>query len=107
MHNTKHIDGYLLSLVLHNCGDAAATAILRRCAEAAGPDGAVLVLERTGPDGTAAHTGMDLRMLTLYGGKERGIGDITALATRAGLTVVAVHPAGAFSILEFRRQPAS
>jgi hypothetical protein len=94
--------GYLLSLIIHDWGDEPAAEILRRCAEAAGESGTVLVVERTGADGEAPHTGMDLRMLAVYGGKERRLDELAALAERAGLAMVAVHPAGAYSIVELR-----
>ncbi len=94
--------GYLLSLILHDWADEPATAILRRCAEAAGESGRVLVVERTGADGEARHAGMDLRMLAVYGGKERRLDELAALAQEAGLALVAVHPAGAYSIVELR-----
>jgi cyclopropane fatty-acyl-phospholipid synthase-like methyltransferase len=95
-------DAYLLSLIIHDWGDKPAREILRRCAEAAGPTGTVFVVEKVGADGDSPHTGMDLRMLALYGGKERRIGELTTLAESSGLTVAAVHPAGAFSIVELR-----
>ncbi len=94
--------GYVLSLIIHDWGDAPARAILRRCAEAAGHDGTVLVVEKIGGDGASPHTGMDLRMLVLYGGKERGVTELTTLAAQAGLAVTAVHPAGTFAIVELR-----
>jgi hypothetical protein len=92
--------GYVLSWILHNWNDDAACRILRRCAEAAGAHGRVLVIEKTGPDGRSPHTGMDLRMLTFIGGKERGLAELDGLAGEAGLRVVAVHPAGVLSITE-------
>ncbi|MEU5090342.1 methyltransferase [Streptomyces sp. NPDC021356] len=92
--------GYVLSLVLHDWDDEPAAAILRRCAEAAGPDGSVFVIETVGSGGHTPHTGMDLRMLCVYGAKERGIAEFTALGTAAGLDVVAVHPAGPSVIIE-------
>lgn len=92
--------GYLLSLIIHDWPDAAAKAILRRCAEAAGRTGIVFVLEKVGADGESPHTGMDLRMLALYGGKERRVAELATLAAEAGLSIAAVHPAGAFSIVE-------
>jgi hypothetical protein len=95
--------GYLLSLILHDWADEPARAILRRCAEAAGARGRVFVVERTGADGGNPHTGMDLRMLVLYGGKERDVAALAALAADAGLDVAAVHPAGAFAIVELVR----
>ncbi|MDQ1745695.1 MAG: O-methyltransferase [Pseudonocardiales bacterium] len=94
--------GYLLSLILHDWADEPAMAILRRCAEAAGESGRVLVVERTGADGEVRHTGMDLRMLAVYGGKERRLDELASLAQDAGLALVAVHPAGAYSIVELR-----
>jgi len=94
-------DAYLLSLVLHDWDDDSSTAILRRCAEAAGPTGRVLVIESIG-DGEDTHTGMDLRMLCLYGARERGVAEFTALAQRAGLHGTAVHPAGPSAIIELR-----
>ncbi|MDQ1720711.1 MAG: O-methyltransferase [Pseudonocardiales bacterium] len=94
--------GYLLSLIIHDWGDKPAREILRRCAEAAGDDGRVLVVEKIGADGDSPHTGMDLRMLALYGGKERRVAELGDLAQDAGLAVAAVHPAGGFSIVELR-----
>lgn len=94
--------GYLLSLIIHDWGDKPAREILRRCAEAAGTSGAVLVVERVSADADSPHTGMDLRMLALYGGKERRLAELAALAAEAGLVVAAVHPAGEFSIVELR-----
>jgi hypothetical protein len=93
-------DGYLLSLVLHDWDDDAAVAILRRCAEAAGRTGSVFVIESIGSTGDAPHTGMDLRMLCVYGAKERGVTQFTELAAAAGLTVAAVHPAGPSAIIQ-------
>ncbi|MHC5705773.1 methyltransferase [Streptomyces tirandamycinicus] len=92
--------GYVLSLVLHDWDDESAVAILRRCAEAAGEGGSVLVIESIGATGDAPHTGMDLRMLCVYGAKERGVGEFSALAAAAGLDVAAVHPAGPSAIIE-------
>jgi 2,7-dihydroxy-5-methyl-1-naphthoate 7-O-methyltransferase len=86
-------DAYLLSRVIHDWDDAAATAILRRCAEAAGSTGRVLVIESHGTPGgdPAAFAEMNLRMLVLTGGRERTIDDYSALAAGAGLQVTAVH----------------
>jgi hypothetical protein len=91
--------GYLLCAVLHDWGDEAARAILRRCAEAAGTDGRVLVVEKFVTD-SDARTEMDLRVLAYFGGRERGIAELTALAAAAGLRVAAVHPAGATPVVE-------
>jgi hypothetical protein len=86
-------DAYLLSRVIHDWDDAAATAILRRCAEAAGSTGRVLVIESHGAPGgdSAGFAEMNLRMLVLTGGRERTIDDYSSLAAGAGLQVTAVH----------------
>jgi len=94
--------GYLLMAILHDWGDAAAAAILQRCAEAAGTNGRVFVIEKIGADGETLSTVMDLRVLVYFGGRERGVADLTALAEASGLTVVAVHPANSLAIVELR-----
>ncbi|GIF72114.1 methyltransferase [Asanoa siamensis] len=89
--------GYLLSAIIHDWDDERATAILRRCGEAAGDTGVVLVVEAAG----AVNTGMDLRMLTYYAGRERGLDEIDVLAGRAGLATRSVTPVGRYmSIVE-------
>jgi hypothetical protein len=93
--------GYLLSAIIHNWGDEAARRILRRCADAAG-DGAVFVIEKIGADGESLRTGMELRGLAYFGGRERGVRELAALAEGADLRVVSVHPAGTLSIVELR-----
>lgn len=95
--------GYVLSAVIHNWGDEPARAILRRCAEAAGSngaDGVVLVIEKFAEDGASIRTEMDLRGLVYFGGKERSVTQLTALASDAGLELVTIHRAGATAILE-------
>jgi O-methyltransferase domain len=95
-------DAYLLTAVLHNWDDEAARCILRRCAEAAGTTGRVFVIEKIGVDGASPSTEMDLRMLAYFGGRERSVDGLTALAVAADLEVAAVHRAGPISILELR-----
>jgi len=92
--------GYLLSAIIHNWDDEAVRTILRRCADAAGIDGAVFVVERMGADGQSPSTERDLRMLAYFGGRERGLAELTALAADARLRVAAVHAAGVNSIVE-------
>ncbi|WP_245252030.1 acetylserotonin O-methyltransferase [Streptomyces sp. KCTC 0041BP] len=96
----KGAKGYLLSLIIHDWGDAEAVEILARCAEAAGADGSVFVVENLGADGETPPAGMDLRMLAFSGGKERGLAELAGLAERAGLRIVARHGAGTLSIVE-------
>ncbi len=92
--------GYLLSAVIHNWDDEAARVILRRCAQAAGTGGAVFVIERMGVDGASPNTERDLRGLVYFGGRERGLAELTALADGGGLEVAAVHAAAPNAILE-------
>ncbi|MGI5467293.1 methyltransferase [Streptomyces sp. CA-132043] len=92
--------GYLLCAVLHDWDDESAVAILRSCARAAGRTGKVLVVEKFGTGGEAVSTAMDLRMLVYFGGRERGVTDLTALAGRAGLEVSGVRPAGRLAVVE-------
>jgi 2,7-dihydroxy-5-methyl-1-naphthoate 7-O-methyltransferase len=84
-------DVYLLSRVIHDWDDAAASAILRRCAEAAGSAGRVLVIESAAAGDAAASAEMNLRMLVLAGGRERTVNDYATLAASAGLQVTATH----------------
>jgi hypothetical protein len=92
--------GYLLSAILHDWDDVSAVAILRRCAEAAGTTGSVFVIEKIGADGETLRTGMDLRMLIYFGGRERSVPELAALAAEAGLNLAAVHPASPMAIVE-------
>jgi hypothetical protein len=92
--------GYVLSAIIHNWDDEAARAILRRCGEAAGAGGRIFVVEKIGADGESPRTEMDLRVLAYFGGRERGLADLTALAADAGLRVAAVHEAGATPVVE-------
>jgi hypothetical protein len=91
--------GYLLCAVLHDWDDGSARAILRRCAQAAGTRGRVFVVEKLVTD-TDHRTEMDLRVLVYFGGRERNLAELTALAAAAGLRVDAVHPAGATPVVE-------
>jgi hypothetical protein len=92
--------GYLLSAVVHNWDDEAARQLLRRCAETAGTAGRVFIIEKIGPGGATVRTGMDLRVLTWMGGKERTVDELAAIGQRAGLDVVSVRPAGPLTIVE-------
>lgn len=92
--------GYVLCAILHDWDDEAAEAILRRCGEAAGTDGGIFVVEKIGADGETLQTAMDLRVLAYFGGRERGVADLTALAARSGLNVAGIHPAGPLAVVE-------
>ncbi|TDC72052.1 methyltransferase [Actinomadura sp. GC306] len=102
-------DVYVLSRVLHDWDDEDARTILRRCAEAAetaGPSGRVLVIEQLVADqgNSPMTTAMDLRMLSVIGGRERSLDEYRALAAGAGLSLRGTIPTeSGRSILEFAR----
>ena len=83
-------DVYLLQNVIHDWPDESAVVILRRCAEAAGRSGRVLVVERlvSGEADQLELTRMDLRMLLLFGSRERSLEEFSALASAAGMRLV-------------------
>jgi hypothetical protein len=93
-------DGYVLSAILHDWNDEDARAILARCADAAAGGGSILAIEKIGPDGESVRTAMDLRMLAYFGGRERGVAAIGALAADVGLGTRSVHPSGDLVIVE-------
>ena len=86
-------DVYVLNSVLHDWADEDAAAILSRCAEAAGNLGTVVIIEESGVRETdpAGFAEMNLRMLVLCGGRERGLDEYSSLASEAGLAVVKTH----------------
>ncbi len=57
-------------------------------------------MEKTGADGESPSTEMDLRLLAYFGGRERGVADLTSLGLEAGLRVSAEYPAGDLSVIE-------
>jgi hypothetical protein len=87
-------DGYLLAHVLHDWNDDQAIAILRKCREAIPAGGRLLIIEAVLPDGDAPHHGklMDLLMLTVTGGAERGADQFANMLTHSGFRLAKVHP---------------
>jgi 2,7-dihydroxy-5-methyl-1-naphthoate 7-O-methyltransferase len=99
-------DAYVLSDILHDWEDASAAAILGRCAEAAGDSGVVLVVESLRGDygDRPPNTALDLMMLSVFGGRERRIDELGAMAAGCGLELRAVHDAAdERTLLEFGR----
>lgn len=97
-------DVYILKNVMHNWPDDKAEIIMRRCAEAAGTSGRILLVEFvSGIDGNEwTVTGMDLRMLVLFGGRERTLEEFDALAAAAGMHIITVRKTkSAYSLLEY------
>ncbi|WP_198537539.1 methyltransferase [Frankia sp. KB5] len=84
-------DTYLLTRVIHDWDDAAATTILRRCTQAAGATGRLLIIESAPDHNPAGFAEMDLRMLVLAGGRERTLDDYAALTTNADLRINKIH----------------
>jgi 2,7-dihydroxy-5-methyl-1-naphthoate 7-O-methyltransferase len=95
--------GYVLSGILHDWDDDAATRILRRCAEAAGDTGRVLLVDHF--RGAGVYADSDLRMLCYVGGRERSLDQVGALAAAAGLHVGPARPGGSRSIVELLPDP--
>jgi 2,7-dihydroxy-5-methyl-1-naphthoate 7-O-methyltransferase len=77
-------DAYVLSDILHDWDDEHCRTILSRCRDAAGPDGTIVVIE---PLIGHAGTAMDLFMLMCFGGRERTVDQLTALAASCGLVL--------------------
>ncbi len=86
-------DIYLLRNIIHDWPDDQAVAILRRSAQAARGHGRVLVVERVVTrDGDQQElTDMDLRMLLLFGSRERTLEEYSALASAAGMRPVSTR----------------
>lgn len=97
-------DVYVLARVLHDWSDEDAARILSRCAQAADADGRVLVVDRCGTaeDDMLEFTEMDLKMMVLFGARERTEAGFAALADRAGLQRRSTKPLdGVLTMLEF------
>lgn len=93
-------DAYLVSDIVHDWDDDHARRILVRCRDAAAPDAAVVVIEPVRHQG--AGTAMDLFMLMCFGGRERTVDELTALAAESGLVLrTATAVADGRTALEF------
>ncbi|GAA1354283.1 hypothetical protein GCM10009660_54930 [Catellatospora bangladeshensis] len=93
-------DAYLLSDVLHDWDDDRARRILAGCRRAAAPNGVVVVVEPV--RGRGVGTAMDLFMLMCFGGRERTVDELTALAADCGLVLRGSGPvADGRTVLEF------
>jgi SAM-dependent methyltransferase len=97
---------FVLSSVLHDWNDEDTGAILRRCAEALDPAESLLVIDSFTDDGRP-DTHMDLRMLALFGGRQRTLAGMAQLARDAGLPVVGSQLMRKKWLLELRRTDAT
>lgn len=97
-------DAYVLMNVIHDWDDKAAIAILEAVGAAGrGSRATVLLLEALLAEGPEPHWSktLDIVMLAITGGRERTLGEYTALLDAAGLRLVAMTPtATPFSIIE-------
>ncbi|WP_167473080.1 methyltransferase [Nocardia arthritidis] len=89
-------DVYLLKHVLHMWDDDTAVAVLRNVVTAARPGSRVVIVEQLLDRSPAARVAatIDLLMLLLTGGKERGEADFRELLDRAGLRFDGVTATG-------------
>lgn len=86
-------DAYILSGILHDWDDEAATAILRTIHAAAPPEARLLVIDAVVPPGNEPHGSkwLDLLMLVLAGGRERTEPEWRSLLEGAGFEPIAVE----------------
>ncbi len=90
-------DVYVLSWILHDWDDAAATKILRTCREAMSTTGKLLIFELVAPERMEANaapaslservTRLDLSMLVLMGGRERTASEFRQLLAASGFAL--------------------
>jgi len=83
-------DAYLLSDILHDWDDDHARKILAGCRRGATPDGTVVVIEPV--RGQGADTAIDLFMLMCFGGRERTVDELAAMAAECGLELRGSSP---------------
>lgn len=98
----KGADAYLLKRALCSRDAKTAVGVLNAVRAAAGPDGRVLVFEPVREPGRVLDESAlsDLVGLVFTGGRVRALGELDVLFAEAGLRTAAVHPAGAFPIVE-------
>jgi hypothetical protein len=96
-------DAYVLSAVLHDWDDDAATRILRNIAAAASPGARLAAMELVLPPDDSPHLGrmIDLTMLGMLGGRERTATEFADLLAAGGFRLDRVLPtAGERSVIE-------
>ena len=96
-------DACILKSVIHGWNDEQAAAILRNCRQAVGPGGRVLLAEIVIPPGDDPHVGklLDLEMLVMAGGRERGEAEFRELLASAGIRLARIVPTrSATSVIE-------
>ena len=97
-------DTCLLSAILHNWDNDAATAILRNCRYAMNASGKILIVDSVlEPDSNPHVNLLDLHMLVMHGGQERTRVEFLNLITAAGLRLERIIPLSGSCIIECRR----
>jgi O-methyltransferase domain len=86
-------DVYILSTILHDWDDAAATRILETIRASAPADATLIVLEAVLPDGTEPHGSkwLDLLLLALFAGRERDEAQWRRLLAAGGLEPTSIE----------------
>ncbi|WP_158264262.1 methyltransferase [Amycolatopsis sp. CA-126428] len=93
--------GYVVSRIQSDWNDADVRTILGHCADAAGAAGKVIVVDEfAAEEGVRTDSETDLRMLMYYGGKERTMEQVRALAADVGLSVRSLRRAADWTIME-------
>jgi hypothetical protein len=95
-------DLYILKRILHDWSDAEGVQILSNCRKAMGPKGKVLLIESIRQPAKQADpaTAVDLMMLVLVTGRERGEDEFRHLLAEAGFRLTRIIPAGWRSLIE-------
>lgn len=96
-------DAYLLKHIIHDWDDERAVTILRNVRKAIDASGRLLLVEAVIAPGNEPSFGklLDLEMLVIPGGRERGHDEYRDLFSAAGFRLAEVHPtAAAISIVE-------
>ena len=100
-------DVYILKNVIHDWDDNRSVTILGNCQRALAPNGRVLVVETvmSPHDGHSFDTLMDLNMLVISGGRERGEAEYRTLFDAAGLRLTKILPTvSPLSVIEGMRK---
>ncbi|GAA0912229.1 methyltransferase [Streptomyces thermoalcalitolerans] len=93
--------GYILSRIQSDWNDADVRTILGHCRKAAEPQGKIIIIDEFATEeGVRCNSEDDLRMLVYYGGKERTMEQVRALATDVGLSVESLRAAADWTIME-------
>jgi hypothetical protein len=95
---------YLLKSVLHDWSDAECLTILRNCRKAMPANSKLLIIERILPDQASSDKTaimMDIHMMIVTGGRERGLQEFEGLLSQVGFAVARVaRGSSGFTVIE-------